>query len=34
MSTVDSDVAVNALPKPKKIVVAEEEETVIEEKVE
>jgi hypothetical protein len=30
MSTVDSDVAVNALPKPKKVIV-EEEETIIEE---
>jgi hypothetical protein len=30
MSTVDSDVAVNALPKPKKVVV--EEETIVEEK--
>ena len=29
---IDSDVAVNAVPKPKKIIV--EEETVIEEKVE
>ena len=31
-NTVDSDVAVNAVPKPKKIIV--EEETLIEKKVE
>ena len=31
-NTVDSDVAVNAVPKPKKIIV--EEETIVEEKVE
>lgn len=32
MSTVDGEVAVNAVPKPKKVVV--EEETIVEEKVE
>jgi hypothetical protein len=31
MSTVDSDVAVNAVPKPKKVVI-EEEEVIVEEK--